>query len=176
MRHNIKKHHQIIIGAVAVVIIIVIICVARSGGWTSYTEKDTGLSFSYPKDWQMRDALSTSSPCCLFVVKDNRQTATTTNEKGETVITTTGRDIVRIQFGSYNKLQFDPFGAGTTTKTHIGKNDWYVGSTTEMTYYLLPKDDQTGIGAAIFFSLDEKVSDADADTAHKIIESVKVVR
>ncbi len=151
---------------------------ASSSAWQSYTEDDYDFSLSLPKNWIYQDSL-TKKACCLFVAYWENSTTTsmaTTSLSTSTPIPVekvTSREFIKLQIGGYDRKVQDPFKAGTTTKMRIGEYDWYVGSSGALTFYLLPRNDNEGLGVAQFIYTE--TTKEQIETAKKIISTIKLL-
>ncbi len=175
-----NKYISIIIGICAFLLIVAMgyFGYSRNQTWKSYVETDFGFRISYPNGWDMRDDLK-NGKCCLFIAYPYKLSeSSTTTEAGEIVTSVTVQDIVKIQIGDYYKPTYNPYNEASTTEVVLGKNIWHVGTTTGMSFYLLPKDDNSGIGAAIFVSsdVDRSITDEVMIEALQILASIKYAK
>ncbi|MCX6715700.1 MAG: hypothetical protein NT077_01630 [Candidatus Taylorbacteria bacterium] len=140
----------------------------------TYVEQDLRFQVTYPSDWNLSDELSTSSPCCLFIESWKKKTTFPVNASGTPVETITATVNARIQVGSYDRKVYDPFKAATTTKLTLGGNEFYKGITSNgMEFYLMPRTENTGVGAAIYFY--PETPEKYKPTARDIVSTIKLL-
>jgi hypothetical protein len=186
-----KKSH--IIGGVVAVIVIVLLIIGfapkksaapgrripvlvEKDGMKTYTETDFGFSVQYPSDWVLEDRL-TSKTCCLFIAHIVTSTTTDMVATG-TPATSTPRqtvvqkELIKLQIGVYDRKIADPFTSSTTPIVMNGKT-LYRGYTSTGEFFLIPRDQQTGIGAGEFRYIE--TPQADIDAAQKAISSITFV-
>jgi hypothetical protein len=176
-----NKNKTIFVGIVLLAIIVILVVIsngkATPGGssadtskWETYTDPNLDFSVSYPSEWVHESYLSATSTCCLFIA--HWVYGTTTNASGTPQETAT--ELVKLQIGAYKRGGAnDPFKTGTTTEVTMNGTKFYTGTAGAMTFYLLPKTDTDGIGAALFPYLDTPA--ADLDTAKTIVGTMKIV-
>lgn len=172
------------IGLLVILIVLLIASVVAftknpSGSkWQSYTENDYSFKISAPSDWIIEDRL-TKDRCCLFVAY---WTYATTTEMGTTTLSTTtpipiekvtSREFIKLQIGGYDKAVLDPFKAATTSIVRLGKQNWYVGQSGAMTFYLLPRSETTGIGVAQFIY--QETTPEQIEMAKKIVSTIELL-
>jgi len=137
-------------------------------GMKTYTEKDFGFTVTFPSDWVLEDQL-TGERCCLFIAHIETSTSTAPNASGTPVETITQRELIKLQIGNYDRRILDPFATSTRSIT-LGGKTFHAGYTSTGEYFLLPRDEYTGIGAAEFRYTD--TPPADIVTAQKIVGSI----
>ncbi len=169
-----KNNKSLIALAVIILIAIVVFAVGRNGRaeWKTYVENDYNFQVSYPSDWVLQDSL-TRSACCVFIAHVTVSTTTAKTATGSTTETVTARELIKLQIGNYDKKLNDPFKSGTTTEMSLYGNKFYGGESGAMQYYLLPRTDTTGIGAAVFPYTDSP--EADKEMVKKIISTIKLL-
>lgn len=183
---NTKKNFGLILTVIGLIIIVgaVIWALNSPSGdkWQTYTEEDFGFSIQYPSDWVMRDDLTTET-CCLFVAHWTTSTSTmpaTTTEMAKDATTTpmktvvTQKELVKLQIGYYDRSISDPFQAATTTPVKLNGKTYYTGITSNGQYYLLPRNDNEGVGLALFRYTE--TPEADLVTAEKVIGSITLLK
>lgn len=190
-----KKSHIIggIIAVIAIVLLVIVLAPKKSAapgisgastapvfvekdGMKTYTEADFGFSVQFPSDWVLEDRL-TGDTCCLFIAHIVTSTttdmiATGTPATSTSRVTVTEKELIKLQIGAYDKRVADPFTADTKQKVINGKT-FYTGYTSTGEYFLLPRDAETGIGAAEFRYIE--TPQADIDAAEKIVASLTFV-
>ncbi|HEX7724473.1 MAG TPA: hypothetical protein VF438_01915 [Candidatus Paceibacterota bacterium] len=176
-----KKSH--IIAALIVIVLIVVVVigmahktatapnVVEKDGMKTYIEKDFGFSVTFPSDWIFEDKL-TGETCCLFVAHWVTSTTTAPNASGTPVTSVTQQEIIKLQIGAYDKRIQDIFGTSSRPVTMDGKT-FYTGRTPTGEYFLLPRDENTGIGAAEFGY--EGTPQSEVDIAHKVVSSLTFI-
>lgn len=169
------KNKAIIAGIIIVVVIVVGVVISRgdaSKSWTTYTESDYDFKVSFPSNWVYRDDLTPTS-CCLFVAHWVYSTTTTQNASGTPVVSEKSTELIKLQIGYYDRRVVDPFKAATTSPVTLNGKTFYTGTTGAETFYLLPRDENQGVGAAIFPYIE--TPEADRETARKIIGSITLL-
>lgn len=145
--------------------------ITEKNGVKTYTEKDYGFTIDFPSDWIYEDRLSAESPCCVYIAHDLTSTTTAPNASGTPVVTVTKTEIIKIQIGSYDKRTLDPFST-TTSPIVLNGTTFYTGYMPNGQYFLLPRDAQTGLGAAVFRYTETPQSEI--DMAERIVGSMRV--
>ena len=172
-----NKNTKYSIAALIVIIIVAVVAIAwprNSVQWTKYEQKAYGFSISYPADWVTRDSLTATSTCCLFIAHWTYATTTDTTASGTPKQTVTATETIKLQIGPYVRgSDTDPFKYGTTTKMTINGKTLYKGVSGALDYYLVPFDEKTGVGAAIFNYTE--TPKADKEFAAKIAKSLTFV-
>ncbi len=122
--------------------------------YATYTEDDYGFQVTYPTSWAFSDRLksdgTTKENCCVFIADGVTSTTTGTNSDGQAYTSVSVQDHVQLQIGSYDRSKNDPFKSATTTKVKIGAYDWYVATVNGSKIFLLPRNDNEGLGVAEF--------------------------
>lgn len=178
-----KKHKiAIIIGVLAVLVLIVVVAViyVRNGKKATepivsktYVEEDYDFQVTYPSDWNISDELSPGS-CCLFIASWNKKSTFEPNASGTPVEKITATENIKVQIGNYDKKINDPFKAASTTKVMLGSTEFYKGVASDgMEFYLLPRSETEGVGAAIFAYIE--TTEDYKKTARDIVATIKLL-
>lgn len=175
------KNHKVPIIIIAAVIIIALVGAYIKGWnpltgpaeWKTYIEEDFDFQVSYPEDWNMSDELAPGS-CCLFISSWSKKTTFEPNASGTPVEKVTATENVKLQIGNYDRKAYDPFGSASTTKIALGNTEFYKGiAENGMEFYLLPRSETEGVGAAIFAYT--TTTEEHKKTVREIIATIKLL-
>lgn len=185
---NTKKNTGLFIAAVCVIVIIGALVWANHAPASPFTEnnsatyvqKEFGFSVQYPSDWIRQDNL-TANTCCLFIAHWLTSTstvqATSTGAKNATSTGTktvvTEKQLVKLQIGYYDRAEQDPFKAASTTPVTLNGKTFYTADLGAESVYLLPRNDNEGVGIALFRYAE--TSEEDMSIAKKIIGSITLL-
>lgn len=170
-----NKNSRNLLAGIIIVILVVIGVYSftnRQAVSESYTEEDFDFVIDIPSDWVYRDDL-TVGKCCLFVAYWTTSTTTALNASGTPQEKVTVTERVKLQIGYYYKSVDDPFKSASTTKVTLGKNEFFKGNSQGVEFYLLPRNDEEGLGVALFSYIE--TTEEEKEAARNVIGTIELL-